>query len=290
MRVGMNFATIFGILSIGALIFTASFAPYLSPYDPNEQRLTEGLAGPSADHPLGQDKLGRDILSRIIYGARVSVLVGLVAIGASSALGVALGATAGSFGGIVDELIMRTADIFLAFPGILLAIAIMAVMGPGLGNVIFALVVMGWVGYARLVRGQILSLREREYVMAAESMGARQLRIMARHLLPNSMAPVIVEATFGMAAAIMAEAGLSFLGLGAQPQTPSWGSMLNEGRQFMLLAPHMTIFPGLAIMAVVLGLNFLGDGLRDSLDPTLRGAGPKERFKGLSFLEKELSR
>lgn len=270
---GRNFAIIFGLITIWALIFTAVFAPYLSPYDPNEQRLMEGLSRPTADHPLGLDKLGRDIFSRVIYGARVSVLVGLVAIGVSSALGVALGSMAGFFGGLVDEIIMRMADIFLAFPGILLAIALMAVMGPGLGNVIFALVVMSWVGYARLVRGQLLSLKEREYVVAAESIGARPFRIIARHLLPNVMAPVIVEATFGMAAAIMAEAGLSFLGLGAQPQTPSWGSMLNEGRQFMLLAPHMTIFPGLAIMVVVLGLNFLGDGLRDSLDPTSRQSG-----------------
>lgn len=270
---GRNFAIIFGLITIWALIFTAVFAPYLSPYDPNEQRLVEGLSRPTADHPLGLDKLGRDIFSRIIYGARVSVLVGLVAIGVSSALGVALGSMAGFFGGLVDEIIMRMADIFLAFPGILLAIALMAVMGPGLGNVIFALVVMSWVGYARLVRGQLLSLKEREYVVAAESIGARPFRIIARHLLPNVMAPVIVEATFGMAAAIMAEAGLSFLGLGAQPQTPSWGSMLNEGRQFMLLAPHMTIFPGLAIMIVVLGLNFLGDGLRDRLDPTSGRAG-----------------
>ncbi|MDV2496038.1 MAG: ABC transporter permease [bacterium] len=256
-----------GLLILIILVFMALFAPFLAPYDPTAIRLAEGLSGPSITHPLGQDKLGRDILSRIIYGARISLYVGVFTVTLSALIGTMVGAVAGLLGGVVDEVVMRLIDILLAFPGILLAIAFMAVLGPSLNNIVIALTVLGWVGYARLVRGQVLALREFEFVQAARALGADTRRIITRHLLPNVLGPVIVQATFGMAGAIVAEAGLSFLGLGTQPPNPSWGSMLNDGREFLLISPHLTTFPGLAIMAVVLGLNFLGDGLRDILDP-----------------------
>ena len=256
-----------GLLILIILVFMALFAPFLAPYDPTAVRLAEGLSGPSITHPLGQDKLGRDILSRIIYGARISLYVGVFTVAFSALIGTMVGAVAGFLGGVVDEVVMRLIDILLAFPGILLAIAFMAVLGPSLNNIVIALTVLGWVGYARLVRGQVLALREFEFVQAARALGADTRRIITRHLVPNVLGPVIVQATFGMAGAIVAEAGLSFLGLGTQPPNPSWGSMLNDGREFLLISPHLTTFPGLAIMAVVLGLNFLGDGLRDILDP-----------------------
>jgi len=262
-----NKLAVVGSIILLGLVITALGASLLSPYDPAAQDLRAELRAPCWRHPFGQDKLGRDILSRIIYGARVSLLVGGVTVAVSAALGLCVGIVAGYAGGVLDETLMRLTDIMLAFPGILLAIALMAIRGPGLNNVLIALCIMGWVGYARLARGQILSIRQREYVHAARSLGATPTRVMVWHLLPNIMAPIIVEATFGMAGAILAEAGLSFLGLGTQPPTPSWGSMLNEGRQFLLVAPHLTTFPGLAIMVVVLGLNFLGDGLRDAIDP-----------------------
>jgi len=262
-----NKLAVAGLVILLGLVVTTVAAPFLAPYDPTGQELGAELRPPCWAHPFGQDKLGRDVLSRIIYGARVSLLVGGVTVAITATMGVCVGIVAGYAGGSVDEALMRLTDIMMAFPGILLAIALMAIRGPGLNNVMIALCIMGWVGYARLARGQVLSVRERDYVHAARSLGAAPTRIMAHHLLPNILAPIIVEATFGMAGAILAEAGLSFLGLGTQPPTPSWGSMLNEGRQFLLVAPHLTTFPGLAIMVVVMGLNFLGDGLRDALDP-----------------------
>jgi len=268
-----DFSVTFGVVTtLGAVItcgfvLVALFAPLLAPYSPFEQDLYNGLAGPGMDHWLGQDRLGRDVLSRIMFGARVSLLVGFVTVSVSLVVGSTLGAVAGYYGGKIDEAIMRVSDIFLAFPGILMAIAVMAVLGPGLVNVIVALSIMGWTSYARLTRGQVLSLKHREFVAAAEAIGASPARVISFHLMPNVAAPLIVEATFGVAGAIVGEAGLSFLGLGAQPPTPSWGAMLSEGRQFLLIAPHMTTFPGIAIMVVVMGINFLGDGLRDMLDP-----------------------
>ncbi|MBI3090886.1 MAG: ABC transporter permease [Candidatus Tectomicrobia bacterium] len=253
-----------------ALLATALLAPWLAPHSPTAQHLFEGLERPGRAHLLGQDRLGRDILSRILHGTRISVYVGVVTVLLAAGIGTLLGALAGYFRGSLDELLMRLVDIFLAFPGILLAIALMGVLGPSLGNVILALVVMGWVGYARLVRGQVLAARQLDYVTAAQALGARPRRVIARHLLPNVLSPVIVEATFGMAGAILAEAGLSFLGLGVQPPTPSWGSMLNEGRHYLLVAPHLTLFPGFAIMLTILGFNFLGDGLHDLLNPRQR--------------------
>lgn len=266
MKIARNKLALFGLFLLFLFILVSLFANQLAPFDPAEQHLSEGLNAPSFHHLLGQDKLGRDILSRMIYGSRISLMVGLSVVAISFMVGLFVGSMAGYFGGVVDEVIMRVVDVFLAFPGILLAIAITAVLGPSLRNVLIALCLMGWVGYARIIRGQILSVRELEYVQAARSNGASTLRILICHILPNIMAPVIIEATFGMAGAIIAEAGLSFLGLGVQPPTPSWGSMLAEGRQFLLLAPHLTTFPGLAIMLTVLGLNFFGDGLRDAMD------------------------
>lgn len=255
-----------GLFLTGLFIAMAFFGPSLSPFDPLEQDLKEGLAAPSAAHPLGQDKLGRDILSRILYGARISLWVGVTTVSISLGIGLIVGATAGFMGGWIDDLLMRLVDVFLAFPGILLAIAFAAVLGPSLRNVVIALSLMGWVGYARLVRGQILIAREEEYVAAARALGAGPFRIVTRHLLPNIFAPVVVEATFGMAGAIVTEASLSFLGLGVQPPTPSWGAMLSDGRSFLLLAPHLTWIPGLALLLVVMALNLLGDALRDRLD------------------------
>lgn len=255
-----------GLMVLSGLVGLALFAPWLAPSDPSAIQLEEKLEGPSRAHRLGTDALGRDVLSRIIYGARVSVLVGVTTVGICFLFGTLMGFLAGYYGGLLDEGIMRFVDILLAFPGILLAIALTAILGPNLRNVILALCVMGWVGYARIVRAQVLSLRESEFVLAARALGVRDAGLMVRHILPNILAPLIVEATFGMAGAILAEAGLSFLGLGTQPPTPSWGSMLNEGRQFLFVSPHMTLAPGAAIMTVVMGLNFLGDALRDRFD------------------------
>ncbi len=255
-----------GLVIISVWLVTALFAPWLSPSNPMETNLKEALDGPDRDHIFGQDPLGRDVFSRILYGARVSVTVGFVTVAVSLSLGILLGFLAGYYGGLLDEGIMRVVDIVLAFPGILLAIALTAVLGPSLRNVILALCATGWVGYTRIVRAQVLSLRNADFVHAARSLGVGDARMLRRHILPNILAPVIVEATFGIAGAVLGEAGLSFLGLGTQPPHPSWGSMLNEGRQFLFVAPHLTLAPGLAIMTAVLGLNFLGDGLRDRLD------------------------
>ena len=247
---------------VGAII-----APWAVPYDPSGQELALRLERPSLEHPFGLDELGRDILSRVLAGARISLFVGLTVVGISSFVGVLLGSIAGYFGGWIDDVISRTIDVLLAFPGILLAIALVAVLGPSLSNVVMALSVIGWVGYARLVRGQVLKSRELEFVQAARALGAGTPRILLRHVAPTTMPAVMVQATLGMAGAILAEASLSFLGLGVQPPTPSWGTMLNGGRLHLLDAPHLTIFPGAAIAALVLGFNFLGDGLRDAIDP-----------------------
>jgi peptide/nickel transport system permease protein len=265
-----NFAFTLGALLTVALIFVALAAPLLAPFDPDSQDTSRRLETPSKQHLLGLDDLGRDVLSRIVFGARVSLRVGFSVVVIGSLIGVALGAMAGYFGGAWDVTIMRICDILLAFPGILLAIALVAVLGPSLNNVILALAAINWVGYARLVRGQVLKVREMEYVTAAKALGARSPRVITRHVLPNVINPVIVMATLGLAGAILAEAALSFLGLGVQPPTPSWGAMLTSGRQYLGIANHLAIFPGAAIMLAVMGLNFLGDGLIDALDPKYR--------------------
>lgn len=265
-----NFALTAGALLTALIVLVALAAPLLAPYDPSAQETARRLEGPSDSHLLGLDDLGRDVLSRILFGARVSLRVGFSVVFIASSIGVALGAVAGYFGGKIDTLVMRISDVLLAFPGILLAIAFVAVLGPSLNNVIIALSTIGWVGYARLVRGQVLKVREIEFVTAAKALGARSGRVIFFHVLPNVLNPVIVMATLGLAGAILSEAALSFLGLGVQPPTPSWGAMLSSGRQYLGLANHLAIFPGLAIMLAVMGLNFLGDGLIDALDPKYR--------------------
>jgi peptide/nickel transport system permease protein len=261
-----------GALIVALAVAAAVVGPLLSPFDPSAQDLPLRLAGPSLQHWFGLDELGRDILARLLSGARVSLLVGLVVVGVSACVGTVVGAAAGYFGGRLDEAISRVIDILLAFPGLLLAIALVAVLGPSLTNVVLALVAIGWVGYARLVRGQALRAREFEFVQAARALGATTPRILLQHIIPTALPAVSVQATLGMGGAILAEASLSFLGLGVQPPTPSWGTMLSYGRSHLLEAPHLTVVPGLAIAVLVLGFNFLGDGLRDSLDPATRRA------------------
>ncbi len=254
---------------LALLVASALLAPFIAPHDPAQQNLDQDLLTYSSDHLFGTDKLGRDVLSRTLYGGRVSLLVGVTTVAISLSLGLAIGSLSGYLGGWVDQLLMRLVDVLLAFPNILLAIAFTTMLGPGLDHVILALSLIGWTGYARLVRGEILSLKEREFVQAARALDSDPSRIIRSHLLPNLLPPVLIQATFGLAAAIIAEGSLSFLGLGVEPPTASWGSMLNEGRQFLLVAPHLTTYPGLALMITVLGLNLVGDSLQDHL--ALRG-------------------
>ncbi|MBI5375586.1 MAG: ABC transporter permease [Candidatus Schekmanbacteria bacterium] len=262
-----NRLTAAGFIIVVLFFILSLLAPLLAPYNLYSQNLDIRLESPSRFHLLGVDDLGRDIMSRIIAGSLISFKVGLITVSISSITGLIIGSVSGYKGGWIDELIMRFIDILLAFPGMLLAISIIAILGPGLDNVIIALCLVGWVGYARLVRGQILSLKEREYVLASHAIGASGARTVIMHIIPNLLSPLIVQATLGIAGAIVAEASLSFLGLGTQAPQPSWGSMLNDGQKYLYMAPHMTAFPGLAIMIVVMGFNFLGDGLRDILDP-----------------------
>ena len=258
-----------GGVIVGIAVLAGLIGPFVAPWDPYAQELSLRLSGPTSGHLFGLDELGRDILSRLIVGARISLMVGLAVVSVSSSIGILMGSIAGYYGGRVDQIISRVMDVLLAFPGILLAIALVAVLGPSLTNVILALSVIGWVGYARLVRAQVLRVRELEYVQAARALGARTPRILLRHVIPATLPTVIVQATLGMAGAIIAEASLSFLGLGVQPPTPSWGTMLDAGRSHLFDAPHLTLFPGLAIALLVLGFNFLGDGLRDRIDPRI---------------------
>lgn len=256
-----------GIAIVVGAAIAALIGPWATSLDPAAQELALRLTGPSRMHPFGLDELGRDILARVVAGSRISFLVGITVVSVSASVGTLLGAMAGYFGGALDDGISRVMDVLLAFPGLLLAIALVAVLGPSLGNVLFALTVIGWVGYARLVRGQVLRAREFEYVQAARALGAGTRRVLWRHVIPTAIPAVVVQATLGMAGAIIGEAALSFLGLGVQPPTPSWGTMLNGGRAHLLDAPHLTIFPGVAIALLVLGFNFVGDGLRDLTDP-----------------------
>lgn len=249
-----------------SVIACAFLAPLLAPYPPTQQDLEKDLLFFSAEHLFGTDKLGRDILSRTLYGSRVSLLVGLTTVAISVSIGFLAGSLSGYYGGWTDHIIMRAVDILMAFPGILLAIAFTAVLGPGLDHVVMALCLISWTGYARLIRGEILGLKEKDYIHGARAIGCNPLRIVLRHFLPNLLPPLLIQATFGLASAIIAEGSLSFLGLGVEPPTPSWGAMLNEGRQFLLVAPHLTTYPGLAIMITVLGLNLVADELQDRLD------------------------
>jgi peptide/nickel transport system permease protein len=253
------------------LVVLAIAAPWISPADPTAQNLAARLVGPSAAHWMGTDELGRDILSRILYGTRISMIVSVSVVLGGGLIGLAIGSLAGYFGGWFDHLVnIVLINAFLSFPGILLAIAFTAFLGPGIGKVILALIVTGWAGYARLARAQILQAKEMEYVLAARSLGASHMRILVRHLLPNILQPVLVQATIAMAGAILAESTLSFLGVGVLAPMPSWGAMLNDARSHLFDAPHLVIFPALAVMAAVLAFNMLGDGLRDWMDPRMR--------------------
>ena len=260
-----------GLMLVLAFVLCALLAPWIAPRDPAFIELPARLAAPSAQHWLGTDELGRDILSRLLYGARISLLVGGSVVAASLFLGLIFGSLAGYYGGLLDRIFtVIVMNAFLAFPGFLLAIAFVAFLGPGLFNLILALSIGGWVGYARLVRAQVLATREREFVEAARALGASDWRVITRHILPNIVQPVIVQAAIGMAGAVLAEATMSFLGLGVPPPTASWGSMLNDGRAHLFDAPHQVLFPAVAIMLAVLSFNFIGDGLRDYLDPRSR--------------------
>ena len=272
-----------GAAIVCVTVLLALIGPSITGVDPAFQHLPLRLEGPSPSHWFGLDELGRDILARLLAGARISLIVGAVVVGISSSVGTLLGSIAGYYGGIVDDVVSRVSDVLMAFPGLLLAIAVVAVLGPSLTNVVLALTLIGWVGYARLVRGQVLRVRELEYVQAARALGAATPRILARHIVPATLPALIVQATLGMGGAILAEASLSFLGLGVQPPTPSWGTMLNYGRSHLLDAPHLTIFPGLAIAVLVLGFNFLGDGLRDALDPTVGSGGSVSSNGSMGF-------
>jgi peptide/nickel transport system permease protein len=263
---------VFLLLGTGLLLLLAAgalLAPVVAPHSPDLLVLDSALEGPSLAHPLGQDRLGRDVLAGILYGGRTSLAVGLAVVLVSLAVGVVVGLVSGYAGGWVDEAIMRVVDVLLAFPGILLAVALAGILGPSLRNVILALSLLGWVSFARLVRGEVLSLKQREFVLAARVLGASPVRIARKHILPNLAGPLAVQATFSVASAILAESSLSFLGLGPQ-DVPTWGSMLSQGVDYLLFAPHLALFPGIAITGTVLGINLLGDVLRDRLDPAVR--------------------
>jgi peptide/nickel transport system permease protein len=258
-----------GLLIVALLAVCAVLAPVISPYDPNRQRLLEALQAPSAAHLLGTDENGRDVLSRVLYGARVSLAAGIFSVSIALVLGIVSGLVSGYFAGRLDHLIMRVMDALLAFPTLVLALAITATLGPGLRNAMIAIGIVYTPLFARLVRGQVLSVREREFVEAARTVGAGHVRIMLRHILPNVAAPIIVQVSLSIAVAILAEATLSFLGLGVQPPEPSWGSMVSRGKDYLDQAPWLAFAPGGAILLAVMGFNFVGDAIRDALDPRL---------------------
>jgi peptide/nickel transport system permease protein len=262
-----NGLNVVGLVIVLTIVSAAVFAPYLTPHDPNEQDLLNTLEPPSEEHLMGTDQLGRDVLTRLLYGARISLRIAVVVVAITLVIGTAVGVVAGYAGGGVDEGLMRLVDVLLAFPGILLALVIAGILGPSLQNIMVALAAVGWTQYARIVRGSVLSVKEQEYIKAAQLMDVSRFRILLGHVVPNVITPVIVLATMDMAYVILGTAGLSFLGLGAQPPTPEWGTMLSEGRNFLQDAWWIVNFPGVAIMVTVLGFNLLGDGLRDVLDP-----------------------
>lgn len=264
-----NKLAVVGLIILVIFVLAAVFAPFLTPYDPNRSNLRERNQPPSKDHPFGTDDMGRDILARTLYGGRISLSVGLVSVGISLSIGVILGAIGGYFGGWVDTLIMRIADIFYSFPFLILAITISAIFGPSIYNTMIILGVLSWPGPARLLRAEFLKLKTTDFVSAATALGAKPGRVMFRHILPNAFSPLLVSATLQVASSILSEAGLSFLGLGVPPPAPSWGNMLNRARPLHILSgmPWMWIPPGLAVFVVVLSINFVGDGLRDAFDP-----------------------
>ncbi len=265
-----NAMFILGLIIVLGVTFAAVFAPLIAPFDPNELHLDAILKAPCAEFPLGTDRLGRDVLSRLLYGGRVSLWVGFVAVGISISIGALLGLVSGYFGGLVDEIVMRFVDIMLCFPSFFLILAVVAFLEPSLFNIMVVIGLTSWMGVARLVRAETLTLREREFVSAARLAGTSTWRIMARHILPNAMAPVTISAILGIGGAILIESGLSFLGLGVQPPQASWGNMLMDGKSVIEEASWLSLFPGLAILITVLGYNLLGESLRDFLDPRLK--------------------
>ncbi|MCA9838909.1 MAG: ABC transporter permease [Trueperaceae bacterium] len=267
-KFGRNPLAVLGTVLIAVLVLAALFAPWVAPHDPLTMDLLNPYLSPGSPGFLfGTDNFGRDILSRLIYGSRISLLIGIVVVSIASFLGTILGMVAGYFGGVVDDIIMRLVEIFYAFPFLILAIAVIALFGPSIFNLMWVLGLVSWPLYARVIRAQVLSLRETDYVEAARAAGMGSWRIMFKHILPNSLTPIIVMATFGIPEAILASAALGFLGLGVQPPTPEWGVMISEGKDFIRRAPYLITWPGIAIMIVVLSFNFVGDGLRDALDP-----------------------
>jgi peptide/nickel transport system permease protein len=271
-RLRENKLAMAGLVLVAGLAAAALAAPWVAPHDPTAIDARLILSGPSAKHLLGTDDLGRDVFSRMVYGARISLAVGFVSVGIAVLIGTTLGACAGFFGGAVDALVMRFVDIMLCFPSTFLILAVIAFIGPSIWNVMFVIGITGWMGVCRLVRAEFLSLRERDFVVAARALGAGDARLIFRHILPNAMAPVLVAAVLGVAGAILTESGLSFLGLGVQPPTPSWGNILTAGKDNIDVAWWLSFFPGLAITLTMLGYNMLGEGLRDALDPRLGGS------------------
>jgi len=269
-RLWHNRLAISGLVLVLGLFAVALLARWLAPYDPDFIDLKQVLMPPSPAHLLGTDTLGRDVLSRIIFGARVSLLVGFVAVGIATLIGLLVGALAGYYGGVLDQILMRLVDLMLCFPTIFLILAVIAVLGPSIWNIMAVIGLTGWMGVARLVRAEFLSLREREFVVAARALGASDARLIWRHLLPNALTPVMVSATLGVAGAILVESSLSFLGLGVQPPTPSWGNMLTMGKDNIEIAWWLSVFPGLAILVTVMSYNLLGEGIREAIDPRLR--------------------
>ncbi len=267
----MNRLTYIGLGIASVVIFVAIFAPFIATHDVALQNLEMRFAEPSAAHWFGTDSLGRDVFSRVLYGARISLQVGITVVSVSAFMGIIIGALAGFYGGWIDRFLSGYVfNVFLAFPGLLLAIALVAFLGAGLGKLILALCIIGWVGYARVMRGQVLKVREYDFVQAAKALGASNMRILFTHIMPNAIQPLIVQSSLGMAGAVLAEASLSFLGLGIPPPAPSWGTMIEEARQYFATYPHVLFFPGGAIALTVLAFNFLGDGLREYLDPKQR--------------------
>jgi peptide/nickel transport system permease protein len=269
----MNRLTIIGIVIVALLVFVALFAPWIATHDVGATNLSLRYLAPNASHWFGTDSTGRDIFSRVVFGTRISLEVGIIVVSISTVVGTALGALAGYYGGWIDRIVSGYVfNVFLSFPGLLLAIAMVAFLGAGLNKLILALCIIGWVGYARLIRGQVLKVREYDFVQAARALGASDTRILITHILPNAIQPLIVQASLGMAGAVLSEASLSFLGLGVPPPAPSWGVMIEEARDLSTLqaAPHALIFPGIAIALTVLAFNFIGDGLREYLDPRQR--------------------
>ena len=267
----MNRLTYIGLAIASIVIFVAIFAPFLATHDVTAQNLELRFAAPSAEHWFGTDGLGRDVFSRVLFGARISLQVGIIVVTVSAIVGIFIGSIAGFYGGWVDRILSGYLfNVFLAFPGLLLAIAFVAFLGAGLDKLIVALCIIGWVGYARVMRGQVLKVREYDFVQAARALGASNMRILFTHILPNAIQPLIVQSSLGMAGAVLSEATLSFLGLGIPPPAPSWGTMIEEARNFFSIYPHVLFFPGAAIALTVLAFNFIGDGLREYLDPKQR--------------------